>query len=104
MKLGKAQRNKNKEQKNKEQRTKYKKEQRTKNKAQRTKNKEQRTTEQRNKEHIIALRAMIEKNKARSFLSFLLCYFSFLSFLFLQRKKWNLGKRLSFQEKKKSTS
>jgi hypothetical protein len=71
MKLGKAQRNKK-----QEQRTTYKKEQRTKNKGQRTKN----------KEHIIALRTMIEKNKARSFLSFLLCYFSFLSFLFFAKK------------------
>ena len=56
MKLGKAQRNKD-----KETRTKSKEQRINKNKKQRTKN----------KEHIIALRAMIEKNKARSFLSFL---------------------------------
>jgi hypothetical protein len=80
MKLGKAQRNKK-----QEQRTTYKKEQRTKNKEQRTKNKEQRT---KNKEHIIALRTMIEKNKARSFLSFLLCYFSFLFFAKKGMEPW----------------
>jgi len=78
MKLGKAQRNQD-----KETRTKSKEQRINKNKEQRTKNKEQRT---KNKEHIIALRAMIEKNKARSFLSFLLCYFSFLSFLFFAKK------------------
>ncbi len=66
MKLGKAQRNKK-----QEQRTTYKKEQRTKN-----------------KEHIIALRTMIEKNKARSFFSFLLCYFSFLFFAKKGMEPW----------------
>ena len=76
MKLGKAQRSKNKG--TEEQRTKYKQEQRTKNKR----TKEQRTYNS-------------SKRNDRKEQS---------TFFFLHRKKWNLGKRLNFQGKEKAIS